>query len=525
MELNIVTFNSASLVSHAQRATAQALVDTLKADIFCVSETHLNHRHNVNFTGYTTIRHNSNTGAALLVKKDYHFEEVVIEGLLVCSAAAAIVKTIDNKRILVVSVYFKYNSPSEQLGHDLKVLGDLQLKSKYLIFGGDFNSRHKSWGDKAENLNGKTLYNWIHDPFTPANLEVVSPYSPTRPASQSIIDFFLLSDETKQSFQVTSCKTLPGMSDHFAVELKMASTSQLQKRVKITIRSFAHTDWDKFKSDLAPRLNLKKLATDRNLSDKEIDEAIILATDAINTATRRNTRLIKVDEFVYNKLPHDIMLHMKVTQIWRRNLKRNFYKYGNKVNAEYKALLSRINCLSTIIREMVAQFRNKELTRNLADIKPGPDMFQHINRLAGKNKSRNFVLTRNKEPICGDARKAQVLAESFESQLNTPPPQSNPAIVSMVETTIADFVSRHSNRLVTFSQTNSLVKPTDSQQFLSLSQLTALTSNLNGKKSAGPDEIPNYVIRQLPRVSIKFLLAVFNNCINNGYFPTTGKQP
>lgn len=60
---------------------------------------------------------------------------------------------------------------------------------------------------------------------------------------------------------------------------------------------------------------MKKLATTRNLSDKEIDEAIILVTDAINTIMRINAKLIEADEFQYNLPPHDIMLHLKVRQI------------------------------------------------------------------------------------------------------------------------------------------------------------------------------------------------------------------
>lgn len=59
-----------------------------------------------------------------------------------------------------------------------------------------------------------------------------------------------------------------------------------------TIISFAHSNWDKF----------KKLTINRHLSHKEIDEVVVLATDTVNTATRRNTTLMKVDEFQYNFL-------------------------------------------------------------------------------------------------------------------------------------------------------------------------------------------------------------------------------
>lgn len=43
-----------------------------------------------------------------------------------------------------------------------------------------------------------------------------------------------------------------------------------------------------------------------SFTDNEIDENIIMATDAIITATRRNTKLINVDHIQYIDLPHEI---------------------------------------------------------------------------------------------------------------------------------------------------------------------------------------------------------------------------
>lgn len=57
-----------------------------------------------------------------LARKDYHFEKVVMENLLVHSAATTIVKTTDNRRILIVFVYIICNCHTEQLGQDLKAL-------------------------------------------------------------------------------------------------------------------------------------------------------------------------------------------------------------------------------------------------------------------------------------------------------------------------------------------------------------------------------------------------------------------
>lgn len=72
-------------------ATVQVVVDSLEGDIYCVLETHLKSRHNVNFTKY--IRNDANIVAALLIREEYQ--------LLTSSVAAALVKSTDNRHIFV----------------------------------------------------------------------------------------------------------------------------------------------------------------------------------------------------------------------------------------------------------------------------------------------------------------------------------------------------------------------------------------------------------------------------------------
>lgn len=69
-------------------------------------------------------------------------------------------------------------------------------------------------------------------------------------------------------------------------------------------------NWEKFKSDLEPRLNMKKLATSCNLSDKKKTTKQLLWQQPL---------YIIIDEFHYNSVPNDIMLHLQVRQIWSRN--------------------------------------------------------------------------------------------------------------------------------------------------------------------------------------------------------------
>lgn len=144
MELHIVTFNS-FLISHAQRDTAQGFIEILKADIYCISETHLKNRHSVQFTGSNIIRKGNNTGAAILVRK------------------------------------------REQ---SLKVLGNFQLKYKYLISCDYFNHRHTSWVDTAVKI-GKPYSNGSNTQSTSTSLHrqdpVINPSWTTSEISSDIL--------------------------------------------------------------------------------------------------------------------------------------------------------------------------------------------------------------------------------------------------------------------------------------------------------------------------------------------------
>lgn len=81
-----------------------------------------------------------------------------------------------------------------QSGHDLKVMGNL------------LNLNRISWSDTADNRNGVTLFKRIQHPLNP--LEMVSSNINTRPANQSIPNYFLLSYEIRHSLQALLCEIM-----------------------------------------------------------------------------------------------------------------------------------------------------------------------------------------------------------------------------------------------------------------------------------------------------------------------------
>ena len=89
-----------------------------------------------------------------------------------------------------------------------------------------------------------------------------------------------------------------------------------------------------------------------------------------------------------------------------------------------------------------------------------------------------------------------------------------------------DTNNRANNSLSQFSDTNIASNPiwdVDSYYFTNPLETLKLFRKFNNKKSAGIDEIPNIVLKNLPFVTIYDYSIIFNNCLNNCYFPKDWK--
>lgn len=139
--LGIEIYSGIAKAKSARVIFSSALEFWKETSVSDVSETHFKNKNNVQFIGHNIFRNNNNTSPAL-----------VIENLPVSFPAATIVIPVDNRRISVVFVYSRCSSHTEQL----KVSVNLMLKSKYLIFRRNFNSRYTFWGIRQSTEMGKT---------------------------------------------------------------------------------------------------------------------------------------------------------------------------------------------------------------------------------------------------------------------------------------------------------------------------------------------------------------------------------
>lgn len=80
-------------------------------------------------------------------------------------------------------------------------------------------------------------------------------------------------------------------------------------------------------------------------------------------------------------------------------------------------------------------------------------------------------------------------------------------------------VSNFSNRNPAFAPSVDNVK----NYFISMGDLTKIFRNLNNKRSSSFDGIPNIILKNLPSKIIFLYAIIFNNALNNKYFPDKWK--
>jgi uncharacterized protein YlbG (UPF0298 family) len=158
----------------------------------------------------------------------------------------------------------------------------------------------------------------------------------------------------------------------------------------------------------------------------------------------------------------------------------------------------------------------------LKNIKPGPQAFKQIKNLVGKSVDKNTSVSVNGQNLLNVEQKLLAFKTHFEELYKERPIHLgiDDEIVNTVEAfTASQCDSQGEVRpLKQFSSHDSSLN-----DFVTVEDLLRIRKSLNSKHSSGPDDISNYIIKKLPFSAFRYLSIIFNNCRNNGYFPTTWK--
>lgn len=494
-ELNIVTWNARGIKKKSNELFQFLLSYNIHVRVCLVSETWLNSNISLNHKEFYIYRNDRllrrGGGVALIIRKHItHIQLPIVNTFLVENVGVKI-KT-DSGDINIYSCYF----PGGRVGSDgtrkkmfASDIHKLSRSEKYVL-GGDFNSRHQSWGCTRANCWGNVLC----EKQNSYNFTIMHPTESTYIPSQlnrqsSTLDFFI----TNSYASFTSAEVLNELSsDHLPVRLTMKSRCD---NSEYKFFDFTHANWHRFSQYIRRHLVLpiEGTVSSTDLIDSALEHFINTVNEAIVYSV---PQILKKN--VNKQLPRNIKALIR-----RRNYhRRNWLRYRHTLDFyEFKSL-------NSIISWQIEKFRNSSWNQLLSTLDKGSPPFWNLTKIIGRTSKNIPILKENNSRFSTTAEKCEILGKTFLNNHNFSANLTDPATENLVRDTIDNF--NFNSRL--------------NQVHTTYDNIDTIIKGLKSRKSPGADGINNSCLKYLPRKGIQFLTLVINSCIHLGYFPDQFKE-
>jgi len=209
-------------------------INNKNIDIALITETWLKSHSKINFSNYDIIRSDSTRnnagGVAIVVNTKLKFHTLPPINISECEITLIKLQSGINLTVGVI-----YVPPNAQFVFES--LNDIFNNYAPIIIGGDFNAKHRSWNNIANNSRGIKLYNYLrHYDITLIHSSTYTHKLPRR--NPSNIDIFLTKDLSYNS----TCSTDNDLSsNHLPVILTFDRVNIAKNNLKIN-----KTDWEEF---------------------------------------------------------------------------------------------------------------------------------------------------------------------------------------------------------------------------------------------------------------------------------------
>lgn len=577
--LKIISLNVNSLINISRRLELAIFLKDNNPDIVCLNETKLNSTHKVSFDGYTMIRRDRKGakrggGVAILTKEKIKFSKVNnnrIDSLSYLETCIIRISTLHNKSLYLIAGYYPAGNNNELFKSELSTIFnvlDLQNPNNFYIFAGDLNSKHSHWGNSTNNSKGTALYNWL---FTNEYKFRCSLYASTRPSYERansfldicLADYRLVIQKTNDTINCLKC--IDYDSDHCAIQIlvsKQDNTNlyEFETNENRGTLDYKRTNWRIFKTTCLNLLQ-KSIPTpnDKNLLNPEINHHLQKLSQIITTAIEKTVPSRKMKNQLQSISNSSIIRNLKkekskiLTGIKKHN-RLEILLPPNILNTE-KAKLKIINSL---IEENAIIQLNKQKEFELSVLKPNnPSKFgvikkhflkikenvlSHVNvpfthettlkdaglnpDLLEKNSLKNCFIVKDEKDM------ADLLGFHFQAVHSEKNSLPNNNVHSRVQQCFDQFL-HIKNRFESLHVTKTIFSPTltandcitssDHNFFISPLDIENILIKLKSKLSSGIDQIPNIVLKHLPSEMILEYCSLFNNMLNNSYFPPDWK--
>lgn len=574
--LKICATNVNSIRTNKRRYDLQKFINTHSIDIALLSETKISSIHKPVFATHQIIRTDRTKaghggGTAILVSNKLQFSTISLPNSAknrILEYTAVKIKVNAKCTLFIFSIYAPYSATNLFLEELNALFRDFKLEcpDTYYILAGDFNARHIQYGDTQTNYRGRQLLHWDAE-FSPSFKANIYPAAePTFPASGSYLDYGIVDSRIEVSdLRNGKLKVLPYDGDHNAILLTICTNRTFQglpePPTPASVASFRRTKWDKFTKYLEEKAAQEpRIPHNRNLTIEEIDSAITnmeeLIMDAIDKAVPKvkptrdqlnlyvNNRIKKLHRYKSKLLsilfsirqsppPRVGGLQQVIKNLIKKTNAQLHSEFRKMVTAYWEAKQRAINYRdpSSFFPTINSILRHKRLPKveNLIVSNNNPI----VNTLDTINTDQLAEID-NKYLIVDPSDKLNVIGKHFED-INSPRYTNTSSAVKVAADAEAQKIrnSISDNRaqdrtITTFTLNNPDFNPTfehpQHRIFFNRLETTILFRRANNKTSSGLDGIPMIVLKHLPINLILDYTTIFNNAVNQSYYPVRWKR-
>lgn len=171
-----------------------------------------------------------------------------------------------------------------------------------------------------------------------------------------------------------------------------------------------------------------------------------------------------------------------------------------------------INRLHMTIRKYIDERDSKIFRNRLKQIRPDNKMFRNISKLLGDGRRTVPELKLSDGSLVSNSYdKANTIAKVYEEIHKQNRVMGDVEFDQVVKTEINSF----------FQETvTTLLEP----RLTDANEIQQVLKGIKNKRSSGPDTIPNFVLKKLPRSAHEFLARLVNCILSIGYYPTSWKS-
>ena len=486
----IVQWNCNSFKNKPQEIAL--ICQTYNPTCICLQET----KSDVKLKGYTTYQKEGTLdqlgrrqgGVAILVKDNYIQSSINLNTQLQAVATQITL----NKPITICNIYFP---PSEQQAYPTeKDLDDLvqQLPQPFFLLG-DFNAHNVIWGSANTNAKGKLIESLIDR----HNLCLLNDGRPTYYSSSSQtwthIDLTLCSPSIFLDFSWNTATDMQD-SDHYPLLIQDDHQGPFRRIPKWKLYK---ADWEVFRD-----LCLDELEADDFLREEDPMESFTncLQSIASRSIPKTSGKEKRQDKPWFNDACRQARKERREAE---RNYKNNMI-LPNLI--AFKRAKAKARCVFRLAMKQCWRDFVSKINSNTPIIK----VWNMIRKIKGKKQPSHIQhLECNGEKIMGTKAIADRIGETLEEI--TSRDGGNPdfnAVRQAEERTPINFDNNNDH-------------PYNAP--FSLDELETALNNSNNS-SAGPDEIPYGILKQLPETGKECLLKVMNHIWETGDFPPHWKE-